>query len=346
MIDTSILAIDLFSFFQQTPDLVCLAGKDGFFKKVSRSVIESLGYSEEELCASPIIKFIYPEDKNLTETHRASLLKGKVLHNFINRYISKQGNIIWLEWTSIYLAEGEVVFAIAKDITNRKMLEKEVENKYIKFKTLANHFKNMVEKDRKNFAYDLHEELAQLAAAIKMDVEWLVSSVADIDEESKKRIDHASLASQLLIKKIQKISFSLSPNMLDFFGLDVTLEWLCEEFSVLNSIPCNFEGLYNESKLTREMKVDFFRICQESLTNVIDHSKACSVRISIEEVEHEIHLKIADEGKGFVIDEEAQDTILARVRARVASLSGQLTLPNKSFRGAGVQVIVAHENER
>ncbi|MDQ6902597.1 MAG: PAS domain S-box protein [Bacteroidota bacterium] len=343
MIDISNSGIDLFSFFEQTPDLVCVADKDGFFKKIAPSVIESLGYTEEELYSNLISSFIHPDDKALTQAHRELLMEGKVLHNFINRYITKSGKIIWLEWTSIYFAESEVVFAVGRNITKRKQAQKEVEDNYRKFRKLANHFKNMVEKDRKNFAYDLHEELAQLAAVVKLDVEWMLNNINGIDEESKKRINHASIASQLLIKKIQKISFSLSPNMLDFFGLDVTLEWLCEEFSVLNGIPCNYEGLYNESKLTQEMKVDFFRICQESLTNVIDHSKASGVTISIEEIKQEIHLKIADEGKGFVIDEETQNAILARVRGRVASLNGQLTLPNKRSSGAGVEVIVANE---
>lgn len=88
------------------------------------------------------------------------------------------------------------------------------------------------------------------------------------------------------------------------------------------------------------MKVDIFRICQESLTSVIDHSKASNVTISIEDVEHELHLNIADDGKGFVIDEASQDTILARVKGRVASLNGLLTLPRKRGCSAGVQVIV------
>ena len=47
---------EMFLFFERTPDLVCIAGKDGYFKKVNQAVIEKLGYSEEELFSKPIFK--------------------------------------------------------------------------------------------------------------------------------------------------------------------------------------------------------------------------------------------------------------------------------------------------
>ena len=142
---------DMFTFFEMTPDLVCIAGKDGFFKKVNRAVIEKLGYTEEELFARPISSFLYPEDMEMTIRERTKLLDGTALTNLENRYVTKDGRIIWLHWTSIYLSDKEVVFAIAKDITERKQVEKELEEKYLKFKGLATHFKSSIEKDRKKF---------------------------------------------------------------------------------------------------------------------------------------------------------------------------------------------------
>ena len=52
--------LDMFTFFEQTPDLVCIAGKDGFFRNVNLAVIDKLGYSREELLAGPIASLIYP----------------------------------------------------------------------------------------------------------------------------------------------------------------------------------------------------------------------------------------------------------------------------------------------
>ncbi len=114
---------EMFDFFEMTPVLVCIAGKDGFLKKVNPAVIDKLGYSADELYAYPFSHFIYDEDKALTNQQRAGLLTGKALINFQNRYVAKDGNIIWLEWNSIYFPEKEVVFALAKDITESKLAE-------------------------------------------------------------------------------------------------------------------------------------------------------------------------------------------------------------------------------
>ncbi|MEO8109451.1 MAG: PAS domain S-box protein [Ginsengibacter sp.] len=170
MVNSKNSGFDLFEFFERTPDLVCIASKEGYFKKVNPAVIEKLGYTEEELFAKPIASFIYHEDKYATQKTRDAMLGGEALKNFENRYITKQGEIIWLEWTSIYFPEDEVVFAIAKDASKRKKAENETAENFKKAKGLASHFKSSIEKDRKYFAYELHEELAQLAAVVKLDL--------------------------------------------------------------------------------------------------------------------------------------------------------------------------------
>jgi PAS domain S-box-containing protein len=207
MVDLKAIQHKMPAFFEMTPDLVCIAGKDGFFKKVNQAVTNKLGYTEEELLAVPIASFIHPEDKEFTSKERAALLNGKVLVNFENRYVTKPGKTIWLEWTSIYFADDEIVFAIAKDITKRKEIEKEVEKTYEKFRSLATHFKNSIEKDRKYLAVELHEELAQLASVVKMDVDWLRIKLPDLPDIAKARVEHASVITGLLINTIRRINF-------------------------------------------------------------------------------------------------------------------------------------------
>src|SRR6478735_1115698 len=113
--------LDMFTFFELTPDLVCIAGKDGYFRKVNSAVTAKLEYTIEELFSRPISSLIYYEDQELTHIRRTKLLEVKPLMNFENRYVTKSGKIVWLAWTSIYFPEKEVVFAIAKDITERKL---------------------------------------------------------------------------------------------------------------------------------------------------------------------------------------------------------------------------------
>lgn len=112
-------------FFELSPDLLCIAGFDGYFKKINPSVSKLLGYTEEELFSKPISEFIYSDDRNITAAHRNEIVKNSLLQNFENRYRTKSGEIIWLSWTSMPIFEEKLVYAIAKNVTHKKILEEE-----------------------------------------------------------------------------------------------------------------------------------------------------------------------------------------------------------------------------
>jgi PAS domain S-box-containing protein len=339
MIELKNLDFELNPFFELTPDLVCIAGRDGFFKKVNPAVISKLEYSEAELSERPIFSFIHPDDKELTEQEREKLLKGEPLINFQNRYVAKSGKIVWLHWTSIYFPDKEVVFAIAKDVTIRKQIEKETEEKYAKFKSLTTYFKASLEKDRKYLSIELHEELAQLASVVKLDIDWINDNSPGLSGRIKSRIDHAHAVAELLINAIRRISFSISPRMLDDLGLNETLKWLCSEFSFLNGIPCHFESNYDEQEISHEIKLDFFRICQESLSNVMYNVLANTVKISIQDLGEKISLSIFDDGKGFNFEQKNQTSVWTGISERVSSINGQLSIKNEIGVGTTISVL-------
>ena len=114
---------DLELFFNLSHDLICIAGFNGYFKKVNQAVINTLGYSQDELFSRPINSFVYPEDLERTIASRESIKQGKPLLNFENRYVTKSGEIVWLLWTSVPVENQKAVFAIAKNITYRKKIE-------------------------------------------------------------------------------------------------------------------------------------------------------------------------------------------------------------------------------
>jgi PAS domain S-box-containing protein len=112
-------------FFELTPDLLCIAGYDGYFKKVNKAVSNVLGYSLEELYSRPINDFIYFKDQKITSEFRNEIINSTPLLDFENRYVHKSGEIIWLSWTSQPIEDKQLVFAIAKDITHKKRIENE-----------------------------------------------------------------------------------------------------------------------------------------------------------------------------------------------------------------------------
>lgn len=127
MLDDSALTMvdfDYERFFDLSQDLLCIAGLDGYFKRVNPAVSALLGYSEDELYGHPIDAFVHPDDRHATHASRQSLVLS-TLRNFENRYLTKRGDVVWLAWTSQLIEESGLVFAVAKNVTHRKRLEAE-----------------------------------------------------------------------------------------------------------------------------------------------------------------------------------------------------------------------------
>lgn len=114
---------DLEYMFEIIPDLLCIAGFDGYFKKINPAVARTLGYTENELFSAPIDSFIHPADREASSQRFTALTAGESLLNVENRYLAKNGTIVWLSWTSVPIIKDKLVFAIAKNITYRKHWE-------------------------------------------------------------------------------------------------------------------------------------------------------------------------------------------------------------------------------
>jgi len=340
MINEEYAMLDL---FERTPDLVCIVDKPGWFKKVNPAVIKTFGYTEEELFSRPVSALIHPEDKEITSRQRSRLLNNEPLLNFQNRYLTKSGEVVWLEWTSVYLPEKEIVFAIAKNITRRKHAEIEIEENYKKYKELTTHFKQHVEKDRQFFAVELHEELAQLATVIKIDLETIALQKNKSGEASQKTIEHGLTTAQLLINKIRKLSYSMNPARISELGLDTVLNTLCYEFFSMTGIRCLYKSSFSENDINYEAKLDLLRICQEALLNVMHHAQATEVKITIAKRKNSIELSVADNGKGFE-HKARQNFGLRNMRGRAASINGELSIESKESKGTKVSVRIQTKN--
>lgn len=321
---------DILALFHSTPDLVCIADEKGYFRNFNPAVPATLEYSAEELLSRPIFDFMHPEDREPTIIRRTGLLKGETMLNFRNRYISKSGNIIWLEWTAVFLKERKLVLAIAKNITSRKHTEQLVEEEFTKLRDHTVHIKSNIEKERKDVAIELHEQLAQLASAIRVDLDWLSSNIPGLKGNVETRMEHARLTTNVLIDTIRRLSFSISPVMLDDLGVDATLEWYCREFSLTTGIFCSYESSFNESALSKEVHLDLFRICQQVLTDIRHHSRATKVEISIKESGKKFLLSITNNDNAFHLDSSSQSGIIS-IHARVASLGGKCTIKGNNI---------------
>ncbi|MBA4385886.1 MAG: hypothetical protein C0410_14200, partial [Anaerolinea sp.] len=129
-------------FFYIAPDLLCIADTDGFFHQLNPQFEQVLGYTFDELLSKPFLDFVHPDDVESTLGAIATLSAQKTVINFINRYRCKDGSYRWIEWHSA--PSGKMIFAAARDITDRKKAEERLLQSEERFRRLAENARDVI----------------------------------------------------------------------------------------------------------------------------------------------------------------------------------------------------------
>ncbi|HGE71710.1 TPA: EAL domain-containing protein [Candidatus Poribacteria bacterium] len=124
--------------FNYSIDMLCIAGFDGYIKELNPSWEKTLGWSNNELQSKPYLDFVHPEDRESTISAAKRLEEGKVIVTFENRYLCKDSSYKWIFWKAFPLIEEILFFAVARDITEQKRLEEELERTQSQFELEVN----------------------------------------------------------------------------------------------------------------------------------------------------------------------------------------------------------------
>ena len=113
-------------FFNVTRDLLCIAGFDGYFKRVNPAWETTFGYTAKEVSSQPFLSFVHPDDREKTAAQAAGLDAGRETLDFENRYRCKDGTYRWLLWNARAVPGDQVIYASARDTTERRQIEEKL----------------------------------------------------------------------------------------------------------------------------------------------------------------------------------------------------------------------------
>jgi PAS domain S-box-containing protein len=116
---------ELEDIFNLSLDLLCISGKDGYFKRVNPAFERTLGYSSDELTSRPFIDFVHPDDRAETAAAQSSLVRGDDIVQFENRYVRSDGNARWLQWSARSVPDEGLMYAAARDISESRRTSEE-----------------------------------------------------------------------------------------------------------------------------------------------------------------------------------------------------------------------------
>ena len=234
---------------------------------------------------------------------------------------------------------ARIYTVIFRDITDRKIAKEKMAQYHEELSQLSAALQSIREEERKHIARELHDDLGQLLAALRMDL-TLVQRAPELAAKSQSAIQSMDQLILTAITTLRRIATDLRPRALDEGGLFFALQTLQREFSQRHMIDC--ELIADEDQLTLDdaRSTAIFRIVQESLTNVARHAEASAVTIEFEHFPDKIVFSICDNGKG--IDEEdmrkSRSFGLVGMRERVKAMHGHFHVSGNAGEGTCLHV--------
>ncbi|MDO9268228.1 MAG: PAS domain S-box protein [Methylobacter sp.] len=286
------------SVFNNVSDGIIIIDEHGFIEKLNPSAERLFGYSAEELTGHNINKLMPEPDRSRHDSYLKNYLsngKAKIIDT--RREVSglrKDGSIFPMELgvSRFYVDQRHFFIGTVHDITERKKAEEALRD-------LSGHLETVREDERTRIAREIHDELGSLLTAHKMDLSWLQKQIpADLS------LCHEKIAVMNLhlndgIGSVRKIIADLRPSIMDHLGLLAAIEWKLDEFKRQNGIQCVLTVQENDIVMDEGRDIAVFRIMQEALTNIAQHSGATHVTLDVETGANSLMMKITDNGCGM-----------------------------------------------
>jgi PAS domain S-box-containing protein len=114
-------------FFSVSVDMLCFLDFDGYFKRLNPAWERTLGFTREELMSKPFFEFVHPDDRERTLNQNREVRSGGRALSFENRYRCKDGSYRWLRWNAAPDSYEQVIYSVARDVTDSKLAEEERE---------------------------------------------------------------------------------------------------------------------------------------------------------------------------------------------------------------------------
>ncbi len=111
---------DMVRFFELSPDLFCIAGFDGCFRRINANFPRVTGYTEHELLSQPFLNFVHVDDKERTIAEMSRNIQGLQVERFRNRYLHRDGSVLLLKWTSQSVVSEGLIYAVARDVSPKR----------------------------------------------------------------------------------------------------------------------------------------------------------------------------------------------------------------------------------
>jgi PAS domain S-box-containing protein len=319
------------------------------FHFFNRSIIELLASKEanaSDITSKSVLLRLHPDDRDrVRRAAKEAIARG--IGEAEYRFKKSDGTYRWLfdRWVVLRDPRGQprYIEGIVMDTTRRRIAEEKLKESERKLRTLSSHLLDAQEKQRRRIALELHDELGQNLTVLKLQLRSIQKRLPTTLSQLQTKCENTNRYVDQIIENVRRISHELCPSCIEDLGLDESIGMLAEDFANHSKLLVSIETQKIDSLFTLQQRTTIYRILQEALNNIQKHARAHKVLIKIERKKNVVDIQIADDGKGFIIERNAEETVgkaglgLTAMEERARMLGG--TLEVTSIIGIGCRLV-------
>jgi signal transduction histidine kinase len=301
-------------------------------------LLDSISEEQKELTAADVARQIAEKEQEL----QIAMLKNERQITLISLWVTiifsgMAVSILYLIYQNYRRSKKNLAISLAlnEEIRRQKAAREAEAQKQHKLITEA--VIQAQESERSLIGLELHDNINQVLTTVKLHNEMLLEGIGDPKVILPRTLHYL----QKCINEIRGLSKRLSAPTLGKISLEESVKDLIDSINLTSKVKINrqIKGI-ETGALSQDLHIGIYRILQEQLNNVLKHAEATEVTIQLEQRENTLRLSIADNGKGFQVQQSQNGIGLMNMRTRAENLSGTFVVKSSPGEGCCVEVVV------
>jgi len=306
------------------------------------------GTTVDAMVGSPLMRWIesattgHGPDDMLDYFHAGSGRAGRRATDYAVTGLRADGERFPVEGSISRANEGAPFYTvIMRDVSERKRVQDKLTRSHDQLRQLSAALQTIREEERTHIARELHDDLGQILASLRMDL-TLLQQTDGMTAESLRLMNGMEQNLLTAISSLRRIATNLRPRALDEGGLYFALRGLRDDFVERYGIPTTLLADEAELRLDDSASTAIFRMVQEALTNIARHAEATAVTMNLFRSNSDLLITIRDDGRGIRPQdmEKAESLGLIGMRERVWAMNGEITITSDEPPGTRIDIVV------